>query len=766
MTERKRIDIRGIVQGVGFRPFVFNLARQFGITGWVLNDSFGVTIEAQGESTPLKNFLERLKNDPPVLAQITDFAVKDIQPRSDREFVILESRRQAAKFTLISPDISVCDDCLRELFDPTDRRYRYPFINCTNCGPRFTIIRDIPYDRPQTTMAVFPLCKDCLREYRDPTNRRFHAQPNACPVCGPRLRLTDESGNRMEGDALLHCINFLKEGKIVAVKGLGGFHLAVDATNEEAVRRLRARKHRYEKPLAMMSETVEIIETFAQVHPEEREILESPQRPICLLKKRHPSPIAPSVSPDNDYFGVMLPYTPLHYLLMREGQFTALVMTSGNLSEEPIVYDNKEALQRLHGIADYFLMHNRDIYQRADDSVVRVMGGRISYIRRSRGFVPQPVIIREDLPSVLAVGGELKNTLCLNKERFFFLSQHIGDLENAETLEFFEQSVNHLQKILEIEPQAIAYDLHPEYLSTKWALSQDELPLIGIQHHHAHIAAAMAENGLTGRVIGFSLDGTGYGPDGTIWGGEILLADELDFIRAAHFSHVSMPGGEKAIKEPWRMAFSYCLAAGIEIDIQRFFPDVSEEEANLVRRLIERKINTPLTSSCGRLFDAVAALGGLRHRVGYEGQAAMQLEARLDLSEISLPRQAYQFVLRERENRWEIDWRPLFTQLMEDVNKKADQGIISWKFHNGLVNVLTEVALRLREQNRIQRVVLSGGCFQNRFLTEELIRKLTENNFRVYYHTAVPPNDGGLALGQAYIASYRIKAGKLENEIS
>ena len=761
MIERKRIEIQGIVQGVGFRPFVFNLAQRFGITGWVLNDSFGVRIEAQGKSRALQEFLEQLRNNPPVLAQITNFTVQDVEPASDRKFAIRKSRRHFTKFTLSSPDISVCPDCLRELFDPANRRYRYPFINCTNCGPRFTIIRDIPYDRPQTTMADFPMCEDCLREYQDPGNRRFHAQPNACPVCGPRIWLVDSSGNQLPGDALKQCIRFLRAGKIVAIKGLGGFHLAVDATNEEAVQALRARKHRYQKPLAIMSETAEIARTFGQVSSEEREILENPRRPICLLKKRHPSPIAPSVSPDNDYFGVMLPYTPLHYLLMREGQFTALVMTSGNISEEPIVIDNREALQRLQGIADYFLMHNRDIYQRADDSVVRVMNGRISYIRRSRGFVPQPVIVKTKLTSVLAVGGELKNTICLNKEHFFFLSQHIGDLENAETLEFFEQSIMHLEKILEIKPQVIAYDLHPEYLSTKWALSQNELPVTGIQHHHAHIASAMAENGLTGRVIGFSMDGTGYGPDGTIWGGEILLADELDFTRAVRFSTVPMPGGEKAIREPWRMALSYCLAAGIKIDVERFFPDVSAEEANLVERLIERKINAPLTSSCGRLFDAVAALSGLRHRVGYEGQAAMQLEARLDFpGSVPLP-EAYHFALRKNENLWEIDWRPLFRELLDDLNHQQTPSTISRKFHLALVNIFREVALELRKEFKMDRVVLSGGCFQNRFLTEELIGKLRESEFRVYYHTAVPPNDGGLALGQAYIASHRIKKGKL-----
>ncbi len=760
MQERKRIYIQGIVQGVGFRPFVYNLAGRYNLHGWVLNDSSGVTIEAQGDPSSLNLFIKELQTNQPVLAQITGIRFEDAPLQDDTGFTIKGSVRGTGALTLVSPDISICDDCLAELFDPRNRRYRYPFINCTNCGPRFTIIKEIPYDRPGTTMSGFVMCEDCRAEYENPENRRFHAQPNACPVCGPQISLTDPSGKQVADDPIAQAIEHLRNGLIVAVKGLGGFHLAVDATREDAVQRLRLRKRRYEKPLALMSENIEIASSFAEINDEEREILLSPQRPICLLRKKSGSKIAPSVSPDNDYLGVMLPYTPLHYLLLRESAFTALVMTSGNLSEEPIAYRNEEALHRLGEIADYFLLNNRDIYQRADDSVVRIMGGKISYIRRSRGFVPLPVICRDEQPSVLAVGGELKNTICLNKRNFFFLSQHIGDLENLETLDLFEKSVEHLQRILEIEPKIVVCDLHPEYLSTKWARQQAEYESIGVQHHHAHIASCMAEKGLTGDVIGFSLDGTGYGIDGTVWGGEVLLANELDFARAAHLEYVPLPGGEKAIREPWRMALAYILNSRSGENFERLFPQIPAQEIELVGQMVERKINSPLTSSCGRLFDAVAALAGLRSRVGYEGQAAMQLEAQLENTGKSRV-EPYPFSLRHEVDQDIIEWRPLFSALLQDIAEKVSVPIISLKFHSGLIDIFASLAVQLREAHRINRVVLSGGCFQNRFLTENFARKLVENKFEVFYHTAVPPNDGGLALGQAYIASHRLKKGMI-----
>lgn len=761
MKERRKIFIRGIVQGVGFRPFVFNLARRFALTGWVLNDSLGVTIEVQGERHQLEAFLNQLRSSPPPLAQITRIQVDTIPFQPEESFRIRQSEHREDKFAFISPDMSICSDCLRELFDPHDRRYRYPFINCTNCGPRFTIIKDVPYDRPNTTMAPFTMCPECSREYHDPTNRRFHAQPNACPVCGPTIWLADGKGNRLPGDAITETIRLLREGNIVAIKGLGGFHLAVDATNEAAVQRLRRRKHRYEKPLALMSEDIPQIRQFARVGELEEDILRSQQRPICLLRKKHPNPIAPSVSPDNDYLGVMLPYTPLHYLIMREGAFLALVMTSGNLSEEPIVYQNQQALEELQEIADFFLMNNRDIYQRADDSVVRVMLGKTSFIRRSRGFVPRPVLVAEKLPSVLAVGGELKNTICMNKQEFFFPGQHIGDLENAETLAFFEQSMNHFAKILQIEPELVVCDLHPGYLSTRWAQEQTHWPVLSVQHHHAHIAAAMAENQLTGQVIGLALDGTGYGPDQTVWGGEILIADELAFQRAAHFRTVPMPGGEKAIREPWRMVVAYLQQIGVPFRAENFFPDVSAQEADLVRQMLKRQLNSPLTSSCGRLFDAVAALAGLRYRVGYEGQAAMQLEARAgEINRLS-DHSGYQLDIRGDEFPLVLDWQPLLEQVMADLANHVSVSEISKKFHVGIIDGLYRAVRRIYHITGIRRVVLSGGCFQNRLLSEALVQKLKQETFQVFYHTIVPPNDGGLSLGQAYIAANQLKQGMM-----
>ena len=761
MKQRKRIYIQGIVQGVGFRPYVYNLATHYGLTGWVLNNSLGVTIEAQGTEEALHQFLTHLQQNPPPLAQITEVRSETIPVQEETGFRIRQSEKTTEKFTFISPDMSICADCLQELFDPHNRRYRYPFINCTNCGPRFTIIKDIPYDRPNTTMAVFPMCPQCEAEYHDPANRRFHAQPNACPVCGPRIWLEDAKGEPIDGDTITQAIRFLREGRIVAIKGLGGFHLAVDATNEDAVRLLRQRKHRYEKPLALMCESPRHIRQFAEMSALEEEIILSQQRPICLLQKKHPNPIAPSVSPDNDYLGVMLPYTPLHYLLMREGEFLALVMTSGNLSEEPIVYRNEEARERLRGIADFFLMNNRDIYQRADDSVVRVLAGKTAYIRRSRGFVPRPVMVSESLPSVLAVGGELKNVICLNKEQFFFPGQHIGDLENLATLEFFEESIRHFQKILQIEPQLVVCDMHPEYLSTKWAREQERWPVVEVQHHHAHIASAMAENQLKGEVIGLALDGTGYGTDGTIWGGEVLIASEVQFRRAAHFRKVPMPGGEKAIREPWRMATAYLQEASIPFEPESFFPDVTPEEAHLVHQMLQRRFNTPLTSSCGRLFDAVAALAGLRHRVGYEGQAAMQLEARVAVGENDAGDASYPLPVRGNHFPLELDWRPLLKAVWEDISRKRSVEEISSKFHASVIQALVEVSRRIRQEAGLERVVLSGGCFQNRILSEGLIQQLRAEGFRVYYHTVVPPNDGGLSLGQGYIAANQLKQGMI-----
>ncbi len=756
MLLRKRFYIQGIVQGVGFRPFVYNLAKKCHLNGWVKNNSAGVLIEAEGALEYLQAFETTLREKPPVLSQIVDIKIETIPAIKSSGFEIQKSDQRYERSTLISPDISICDDCLDELFDPENRRYRYPFINCTNCGPRFSIVKDIPYDRPNTTMRPFSMCPACQSEYEAPSDRRFHAQPNACPVCGPRIWLTDNAGEEVTGDPVSQVIGLLKEGKIIAIKGIGGFHLAVDATLERAVLTLRKRKLRYEKPLAVMVEDIKRASEIAVLESNESDLLSSPQRPICLLPKLKPEPLAASISPDNEYYGIMLPYTPLHYLILREGGFTALVMTSGNISETPIIGRNKNALDKLSQVADYFLFNDREIFEPIDDSVVRFMQGRLSYIRRGRGFVPRPVMIDHALPSVLAVGGELKSTVCLNKKNYFFPSQHLGDLENLETMEYFEQNIAHFQKILEIHPSAIAHDLHPDYLSTRWALQNSGLPVVAVQHHHAHIASVMAENSLVGEVIGFALDGTGYGPDGTIWGGEILIANETEFSRVAHFRPVGMPGGEKAIREPWRMAVAYNRECGNLLDTDPVLHGITEREFDLINQMLARNINSPVTSSCGRLFDAVAVFTGCRCRVGYEGQAAMQLEALLRFNQ-QTTRNFYPFKLIQLGNTWVIDWQAMFETLSLDLRSGVTNDVISYKFHRGIVEILSELADILRDTYQISRVALSGGCFQNRFLSENLCRRLENKHFAVYTHSLVPPNDGGLALGQAYVAAHKIE---------
>jgi hydrogenase maturation protein HypF len=753
MLVRKAIEVSGIVQGVGFRPYVYRLAGERQLAGNICNTAAGVSIEVQGPPAAVDDFLARLPAEAPPLARITGMAVREIPCNGDSEFRIVTTHRGEPVSTLISPDVAVCTDCLREMFDPADRRYRYPFINCTNCGPRFTIVRNVPYDRPFTSMAVFTMCPTCHGEYEDPLNRRFHAQPNACWECGPQVELWNLEGKRIEAaDPIAETLVRLQRGDVVAVKGLGGFHLACDPTNTVVVRTLRERKRRIEKPFAVMTPDLSAAEQFCKVDDAARQLLLSPQRPIVLLRRREETLIADDVAPFNRYLGVFLPYTPLHHLLFAGGRFTALVMTSANLSEEPICITNDEAVRRLRGLADCFLVHNRDILLRCDDSVTRVSGGRPRQLRRSRGFVPVPVFLREDGPSVLAVGGELKNTICLTKGRHAFLSQHIGDLENAESYSFFEEAIEHLQRILEITPLAIAYDLHPNYFSTRWALAQSELPQTGVQHHHAHIASCMAENHLEGRVIGLALDGTGYGTDGRIWGGEVLLADYGGFERAAHLAYVPLPGGEAAIREPWRMALSY-LVRHFGSDFVSGLPfvgDVPQQKLNVLFRMMEQGINSPLTSSCGRLFDAVAALAGIRRQVNYEAQAAIELEMAIGSS---CDESAYPFELIADADGWTIDTRGLFEALLCDVSQDISVCDISRRFHNGLVEVLCDVATRLRQSSGLERVCLSGGTFLNVYLFERLCNRLRRAGFQVFTHSEVPAGDGGLSLGQALVAA-------------
>jgi hydrogenase maturation protein HypF len=754
LTEKcvaRRVEINGIVQGVGFRPFVYQLANRYDLKGKVANTSSGVAIHIQGPQTNIESFSKDLTQKCPPLAHITEISLYDEHIKDFTDFTIVDSRKPALMTTLISPDVAVCDDCRRELFDLHNRRFGYPFINCTNCGPRYTIIDDIPYDRPKTSMKHFTMCPICQAEYDDPGNRRFHAQPNACAECGPHIDLYDNTRQKIATPKPLEkTVELIKQGYIIAIKGLGGFHLAVDAENDQAVANLRKRKHREEKPFALMSFDVESVQSYAKVGPEEEKLLKSPQRPIVLLKKREPNSISKEVAPRNRYFGAMLPYTPLHYLLLSRG-FTALVMTSGNLREEPIAIDNDDAFERLSDIADYFLIHNRDIYLRSDDSIVRKAAGAIRFIRRSRGYVPVPVFLNKKIPSILACGAELKNTVCLTKGNQAFLSQHIGDLENLATYDFFKLTIRHMQRILDINPEIIAFDLHPDYLSTRYAEELQNINKIQVQHHHAHIVSAMAENRIDDPVIGLSFDGTGYGTDGAIWGGEILVADIEKFYRAAHFAYVPMPGSTAAIKEPWRMAVSYLYDALGQDFWNLGLPVLKAIEADKVKIIVDmirKKINSPLTSSLGRLFDGIAAITGIRYKVDFEGQAAMELEmlAADKVADIY----DYEWITTEGHK---ILTRPIIQGVVNDMVNGIHPSVISRKFHQTLIQMFSDLCAVIRKESGLNRVVLSGGVFQNSLLLTGLIKALEEKNFQVFTHSKVPANDGGISLGQAMVAA-------------
>jgi len=765
----RKIHIQGVVQGVGFRPFVYNLAVNLRLKGWVRNTSAGVDIEVEGLPEPMEAFITALKEEAPPLSRIDEFQVSELPANGFTEFKIIHSEPVPGAFQPISPDVSICADCLRELFDPDDRHYRYPFVNCTNCGPRFTIIQDIPYDRPKTTMAPFEMCPDCATEYNDPTNRRFHAQPVACPACGPKVWL--EMGEDVlaeKDDAIQKTRRLIMEGKIVAVKGLGGFHLACDATNPQTVRELRNRKLRVDKPFAIMMPDLETVKQHCVGNEGEASLLESRERPIVLLERKSSSPIAEEVAPKQHTLGVMLPYTPLHYLLIeQEDGFTqALVMTSGNISEEPIATDNDEARERLAKLADAFLMHEREIQTRCDDSVVRVIPGEfkekntaevpgIYPLRRSRGYAPYPVKLQGNVPPLLATGAELKNTFCITRDNYAFLSHHIGDMENYETLRAFEDGVRHFEQLFRIQPEAIAYDLHPDYLATRYALTraeEEDLPAIGVQHHHAHAAACMADNGLGGDtpVIGVIFDGTGYGEDSAIWGGEFLIADYGEYERPYHLAYAPLPGGDKAIKEPSRIALSWLHQAGLEW--AEDLPPVkshSAEELKVLRQQIETKVNTPPTSSMGRLFDAMAALEGVRQRVNYEAQAAMEFEAMADPDEIGV----YPYEIEEKT----LNPAPMIEAVVKDFRKGIETGIISARFHNTIAEMVQQICKKLRKGTKIDTIALSGGVWQNMVLLQKTLTALEKDAFTVLIHSKVPTNDGGLALGQAAIAAHRVK---------
>ncbi len=786
-----RIRITGIVQGVGFRPFVYNLALRHNLTGWVRNTSAGVDIEVDGDAPALEAFLQGLREEAPPLALIASLEVESCPQNGFSDFEIRHSEPVPGAFQPISPDVCICGDCLRELFDPADPRYLYPFINCTNCGPRFTIIQDIPYDRPKTTMAPFKMCAYCRTEYEDPANRRFHAQPVACPQCGPTvwLETTDNSPQLAErhhdNEAILETQKRLREGHILAIKGLGGFHLACDATNISAVEELRHRKLRVDKPFALMMPDLATVEQHCIVSAAERELLQSRQRPIVLIERRPDSPIAQAVAPEQNTLGVMLPYAPLHYLLFHEAipqgdsadphsPAPALVMTSGNLSEEPIAYSNDEARARLSGLADAFLMNDRDIHVRCDDSVVRTPAPSNAptpkqptfyLLRRSRGYAPFPVLLPRPLPSILATGPELKNTFCLAKDRYAFLSHHIGDMENYETLRSFEEGIAHFERLFRIQPEVIACDLHPNYLATRYArqrAERDNLPALHIQHHHAHIAACMADNGLNGdeAVIGVSFDGAGYGDDGAIWGGEFLITDYRGYQRYAHLTYTPLPGGDKAIKEPWRMALSWLHTAGIawEEDLPPVKHATQSAYQNsplqidhlaLLQHQLHQKTNAPPTSSVGRLFDAVAALIGIRQTVNYEAQAAIALE---NLADPTIS-DHYPFSIENQQ----FSPAPTLRALLNDLRANTPPAQMAARFHNGLAHAVIQVCTAIRNQHQLNKVALSGGVWQNMTLLKITLSLLKQENFEVLIHQQVPANDGGLALGQAMIAAYAIE---------
>ena len=754
----RRVEVSGVVQGVGFRPFIFWLAERYELKGEVANTSRGVIIYIEGSRKQFSLFLKEISSEHPPLAHITDICVHNEKPRGFGSFSIVQSITSENSSTLISPDIAVCEDCLQELFDPDNRRFEYPFINCTNCGPRYTIIENIPYDRRKTSMKQFKMCDQCQAEYDNPRDRRFHAQPNACPVCGPRIFLFDNSGNVISTPHIVKKVaELILDGNIVAIKGLGGFHLAADARHDSAVATLRKRKNREEKPFALMAEDIKDISQFAYVELEDAKLLKTIRRPIVILRKKEPNEISGEVSPRNRFFGVMLPYTPLHYLLLREVH-APLVMTSGNLSEEPIVIDNDEAFTRLSSIADYFLTHNRDIYLRSDDSIVRNMAGATRIFRRSRGYVPMPLFIKKKSVQVLACGAELKNTICLTKDNKAFLSQHIGDLENLSTFDFFKKTIDHMKKINEIEPEVIACDLHPDYLSTQYALEQKTLPVIQVQHHHAHIAACMAENQHKGPVIGLAFDGTGYGADGTIWGGEVLVADEQSFQRVAHLECVPMPGASASIKEPWRMAISYLYHVygekiwDLDIPLLR---EISRNKVEITIKMIQKKINAPDTSSLGRLFDGIAALIGVRKQIAFEGQAAMELEMIA-----SWPvRRSYEYGWTSRDDHV-LSLEPIITGVVSDMEKRVPPAKIAGKFHYTLIRMFSKICCFIRKETNINTAALSGGSFQNNLLLAGLIEHLNEFDFNVLSHRMVPTNDGSISLGQAAVAAELYRKGK------
>jgi hydrogenase maturation protein HypF len=754
--ERLAVKVTGVVQGVGFRPFIYQLAQKHNLSGWVRNTSGSVDIEAEGTTESLDSFLEDIRHKVPPAASLESVDSRKIPALASSGFKILESLATEDEYQLISPDLAACEDCRGEIFDPSDRRYRYPFTNCTNCGPRFTIIKDIPYDRPRTTMSNFTMCPDCQREYDNPANRRFHAQPNACPACGPRLELVDNSGRAVPGDPLDETTRLLGEGRIVAVKGLGGFLLACDATNNNAVCMLRQRKRRPSRPFAIMLNNIAEARRYCRISAAEEALLSSPASPIVLLKIEDAGRLAPQIAPGLNHLGVMLPYTPLHHLLMAQTGLT-LVMTSGNITEEPIARDNGEALRRLGSIADYFLLHNRDIFVRYDDSVVMCAAADTRVLRRARGLAPHPVKLGFTAPQILACGAEMKGAFCLTRDNYAFLSQHVGDLENCETLDNYEEVVEIYKRLFRVKPQVVACDLHPDYHSTRYAREQaakNGLKLVAVQHHHAHIAGLLAEHGISGPVIGVAFDGTGYGADGAIWGGEFLIAGLKGFQRSAHLEYLPLPGGDAATRNPGRVAAAYIYHLLGEPGLLAV-PSISnmdKEEIDILKTQIDRRLNCPLTSSAGRLFDAVSALLGIRQTVDYEAQAAIELEAAVGGCKAGNDR-IYPYGLAAEGTGYIITLAPLFQAIITDIAAGAGGLEIARRFHYSIAVMVSGVCRKLADGSGLDTVGLSGGCFQNRLLLEMTVEALRKEKLKVITHTLVPTNDGGIALGQAAVAA-------------
>lgn len=760
MNQRLQIVIRGAVQGVGFRPFIYRLAVEMNLTGWIINSSQGVFIEAEGKKESLENFILRIGNEKPPISYIQSFEYSYLDPIGYTSFEIKQSRDSGKVSALILPDIATCSDCVAEIFDPNNRRFYYPFTNCTNCGPRFSIIEKLPYDRPNTSMKHFIMCEECLAEYQNPADRRFHAQPNACPKCGPRLELWNQKGEIIADvrQAIIKAVEFILAGKIVAVKGIGGFHLMVDSANDESIKKLRYKKNREEKPFALMFPSMNLINSVCDVSNLESRLLASPEAPIVLLKKKTKADninikFSDNIAPKNPYLGIMLPYTPLHHVMMKELK-TPVIATSGNYSDEPICTDEFEALKRLKTVADYFLVHNRKIIRHVDDSIARILNNREFITRRARGYAPLPVQIRnaKDVP-LLAVGAHQKNSIALKTGNDVFISQHIGDLETPEAFSSFKNVIKDFENIYDSKVETLVADLHPDYSSTRFA-TETKKNIIHIQHHFAHIMSCMAENQLQDNVLGISWDGSGFGTDDTIWGGEFLLVEKGSFKRIATFRNFKLPGGDRAIKEPRRVALSLMKEIfGSDISSYKnfqWYKSFPRGDANILEQMILKNVNTPSTSSVGRLFDGVASIVGIKNIVSFEGQAAMELEFSLDGVQTD---EYYPWKIHERKDRFPnyiIDWEPIIKGIVMDLKRKIPIPFVSAKFHNTLVETILDVATRAGES----KIVLSGGCFQNVYLAERAVLKLREKGFKPYWHQRIPTNDGGIALGQIMAAQF------------